>query len=76
MKERAIDVLRVCAWLHLVVWICAALATWPSNVPSSRLLWALIYGVAGVAGWALFLVICAIAESLLEIRSRMAPARE
>jgi hypothetical protein len=77
MEQRAIGVLRFCAWLHLFVCIAAAITMLiggSANPPG--IVTGVLLMLAGVTGWAFFLVVCSIAESLIEIRTNTAqPAK-
>jgi len=66
MAERAILVLRICAWLDLAIGVLTAV-----NTRDKVLL--IIYAAAIVTIWAFLLVVCLIAESLIEIRAHTAP---
>jgi len=70
MEERAIGVLKVCAWLNLLVCIAAAITNLPGIVTG------VILALAGVGGSAFLLVVCSMAENLIEIRKNTAqPAK-
>ena len=77
MEERAIGVLRVCAWINLIGCIAAAVTMWiPGVANPPGIVTGAILAVAGVSGWALLLVVCSMAESLIEIRTNTAqPAK-
>lgn len=66
MEELAIRVLKFCAWVNLVVCIAAAVTNLPGIVQG------VILALAGVSGWAFLLVVCSMAESLIEIRTNTA----
>jgi vacuolar-type H+-ATPase subunit I/STV1 len=73
MEERAIGILKGCAWLNLVVGIALAIFVWMSQKPAGPIvMMGIVYAVAGIIGWALLLVVCSIAESLIEIRNSTA----
>ena len=67
MQEKAILVLRICAWLDLAIGFLTVV-----NTQDKVLL--IIYAAAIVTIWAFLLVVCLIAESLIEIRAQTAPA--
>jgi len=65
MEEKAIIILKICAWLVLAIGFLGAVET--RNI---------IYAAAVVTAWAFLLVVCLIAESLMEIRANTAqPAK-
>jgi hypothetical protein len=76
MEERAIGVLKFCAWIHLVVCIAAAIL-WIGGSPNPPgIVTGVLLTVAGLTGWAFFLVVCLMAETLIEIRTNTAqPAK-
>ena len=63
MEELAIRVLKFCAWVNLVVFIAAAITNLPGIAQG------VILALAGVGAWAFLLVVCSMAESLIEIRT-------
>jgi nicotinamide riboside transporter PnuC len=77
MEEKAISILKICAWLNLVVGLLAAISIWlagRANTPG--IMTGIIYAAAGIIGWAFLQVVCSIAESLIEIRTNTAePAK-
>ncbi len=74
MEDKAINILKVCAWLNFVVGIASAILIWMGDrVKSPEIISSIIYATAGVIGWAFLLVVCSIAESLIEIRTNTAP---
>lgn len=87
-EESAIKMLRICAWLNLIIGIIAALYVW-GNVSErikpghtavteanpSDVITGVVFLACGVFGFAFFLVVCSIAESLIEIRVNRSPAR-
>ena len=69
MEEKAISILKICAWLNLAVGIITAiLVCMGDRVKTPEIISGIVYAAAGVIGWAFLLVICSIAESLIEIR--------
>jgi hypothetical protein len=77
MELRAISVLRFCAWINLLVGIAAGVVFGTAAVNSGAgMVTGLISVTAGLSSWAFLLVICSIAESLIEIRTNTAaPAK-
>ena len=77
MEEKAISILKICAWLNLIVGVVAALAIWGAKrVETPEIITGIIYAAAGIIGWAFLLVVCSMAESLIEIRTNTAqPAK-
>jgi hypothetical protein len=74
MEDKAINILKGCAWLNLAVGIAAAILIWMGDrARSSEIISGIIYAAAGVIGWAFLLVVCSIAESLIEIRTNTTP---
>ena len=74
MEDKAINILKVCVWLNLAVGIAAAILIWMGDrVKSPEIISGIIYAAAGIIGWAFLLVVCSIAESLIEIRTNTAP---
>ena len=65
MEERAIGVLRFCAWIDLVVCLAAAITIWIAGSANTGV----ISAVSGVSSWAFLLVVSSMAESLIEIRT-------
>ena len=76
MEERAIAVLKVCARINFVVCIIAA-AMWIAGNPNPPgIVTGVLLAVAGAGGWAFLLLVCSMAESLIEIRTNTAqPAK-
>ena len=73
MEERAVAVLKFCAWINLVVCIAAAITMgFGAGANPTGVVTGVMLTVAGVTGWAFFLVVCLMAESLTEIRKNTA----
>ena len=66
MEEKAVLILKICAWLDLAIGLLTAV-----NTRDKVLL--IIYAAAAVTIWVFLLVVCLIAESLIEIRANTAP---
>lgn len=77
MELKSIGILKLGAWINLAVGTALAASVWLSDrMRPADIILSVAFVAAGLIGCAFFLVICSIAESLIEIRSNTAePAR-
>ena len=74
MEAKAIGILKFCAWLNLAIGIALGVSVWMSErVRTPDVILSVAFAAAGLIGWAFFLVVCSIAESLIEIRTNTTP---
>ena len=77
MEEKAIAILKACAWIVLIAGIGVGISKWVSEQFNPPLVIVVIESIlVSVVGWALLLVVCSIAESLIEIRINTAQPLE
>lgn len=73
MEAKAVSILKLGAWINLAVGMALAASVWPSDkMRPADIVLSAAFVAAGFIGWAFFLVVCSIAESLIEIRSNTA----
>jgi hypothetical protein len=78
-EEKAIDYLRIFAWINLIAGIIGAIVIWSTIGTTGVLNEANPIGISlgfvsligGFLGWALLLVICSVAKNLIEINKTL-----